>query len=230
MKLCEFCKDEKPRERLLNNGVSSLSKAELLAILLHTGTKDINVIELSRKILQCADNSLCNLSSLSLTKLCSIDGIGKAKACTIIAAFELGRRFSQEFLGDRIIIDSPEKIYKLMLSIMKGLDHEQCWSIFLNKSNYIIDKILCSKGGGDSTIIDIKSIIRLALEKKAFGLILCHNHPSNNPKPSLNDIKYTEELRKALSHFDISLIDHIIVCDDYFYSFAESKTSKRSLY
>lgn len=225
MKLKELNSEDRPRERLVSKGAEALSNAELLAILLRTGFGAKNVIELSYELLSKAGD-LVGLSMMSIDSMMSIPGIGQDKATTIAAAFELGRRFSAESgKGIRTSITSSRQIYDIMIPTMKGLDHEECWIIFLNRANIIISKERLSTGGLSATVIDTNIIIRKALEKKAAGLILVHNHPSGNPHPGTADIRETEKLKKAADTFTLSLLDHIIVCNDSFYSFADETVS-----
>ena len=223
MKIKDLSIDERPRERLISKGAESLSNAELLAIILRTGTGKTNVLDMSRELLRMADHSLVTLSSMSHERLMETPGIGQDKAATISAVMELGRRFNSESSNiSSISITSPEIIYQLMAPGMKGLDHEECWVIFLNRANYIISKEMVSSGGMSSTIIDVKMILRKILEKKACGIILVHNHPSGNSRPGKADITQTGNLKKALEPFDVSLIDHLVISDDQYYSFADN--------
>lgn len=226
MRLKELCYDERPREKMLDKGASSLSNAELLAILLRTGTGKRNVIEVARELLKEGGGKLTHVMNMMPHKLCEIDGIGPSKAVTIAAAFELGKRIATEPVVDRkVSITNPMSVYRLMIPELRGLDHEECWGIFLNRANYVICKERFSSGGIDSTVIDIKTIARKALEYKATALILIHNHPSGNPLPGTNDIRETGNLKKALGTCGISLTDHVIVAEDSFYSFADEEVT-----
>lgn len=221
MKLKEINAEERPRERLLSKGAQALGNTELLAILLRTGNRGKNVLETSTDLL-CAAGSLTELASMSPDKLMSFTGIGKDKATTICAAFELGRRFSAESSGAaRTAITHSRQIYEMMIPLLKGLDHEECWIIFLNRSNYVLSKEKLSFGGLTSTTLDPNSILRKAIEKKADGLILIHNHPSGNPQPSAADIKETTRLKNASIAFGISMLDHIVISDNSYYSFSD---------
>ncbi len=221
MKIRDITKCERPRERLLEKGASALGNAELMAILLRTGRNGKNVLEMAYETLAHFD-SLTVLANSSADKLMEIRGIGKDKAATIAAAFELGRRFSEENATTvHIPVTRARQIFDLMIPILKGLDHEECWVIYLNRANYIIYKERMSAGDLSSTTIDTNVIIRKALEKKASGLILVHNHPSGNPQPGVADIKATSRLKKAADVFNLSLMDHIVVSDDCFYSFSD---------
>jgi DNA repair protein RadC len=224
MKIKELFLDERPRERLLKNGAESLSNVELLAILLRTGTHDKNAVELARTLIGISEGSLGGIAAMSFDKLLKMSGIGIAKAATLAAAFELGRRCTQENITfDKKSICSPETAYRIMIPHMRNLDHEECWVLYLNRSNYLISKEKMSQGGLESTLIDIKSIIGKALEKKASGVILVHNHPSGNPMPGTSDITQTRLLKKGLETCDISLLDHVVVAESSYYSFADEE-------
>lgn len=222
MKIKELFLDERPRERLLKKGAESLSNAELLAILLRTGTHDKNAVELARSLIGESEGHLGGLALMSIDKLLGMSGIGPTKAATLTAAFELGRRCAQENItSHKQAVCTPEVAYRIMIPHMRDLDHEECWVLYLNRSNHLIGKEMMTSGGLDSTIIDCKMIVRKALEKKASGLILAHNHPSGSALPGTADITQTMALKKALATCDISLLDHIIVARDSYYSFSD---------
>lgn len=224
MKLKDLCEDDRPREKLVAKGPSALSNAELLAIMLRTGTGKMNVVDVARELLKSAEGRLNAIAGMSMEKLCSIDGIGPGKAVTIAAAFELGRRSSSEqIIHDRNAVSSPKDVFRMMLPIMRGLDHEECWAVFLNRANYVLGKERMSAGGMDSTVIDTKAVIRRALERKACGVILVHNHPSGSAMPGQADIRQTEVLKKALQACEIQLLDHVVVAEDSWYSFADEQ-------
>lgn len=221
MKLKELNIEERPRERLIAKGSSALGNAELLAILLRTGSGNKNVLEMSHELLAAA-GSLTELSAMSIDKMQAIGGIGKNKAATIVAAFELGRRFAAE--GSRSpcrAITNASQIFSIMFPVLKGIDHEECWILYLNRANHILYKEKVSIGGLSSTTIDTNSILRKAIEKKADGIILVHNHPSGNPQPGKADVVETERLKKAAETFSISMLDHVIISDSGYYSFAD---------
>lgn len=208
---------------MMEKGASSLSDGELLAILLRTGSREENVVDMARRLLQRSGGSLTSLYSRSREELQEIPGIGADKACSVLAAAELGRRFMLEYsMPEKRTVVSSRMVYDVMLPMLKGLDHEECWVMFLNKSWYMIGYERVTTGAGDSTSFDIRRIVKRALDCKAFALAIVHNHPSGNPRPSTPDIRITDNLRKALSGFGISLLDHVIVCDDCYYSFEES--------
>lgn len=225
MKIKELGTDDRPREKMAWKGAGALSNAELAAVLIRTGCGSENAVDISRKLLKSAGDSLVCLSGMTAGQMCRTKGMGPGKAASIIAAFELGRRFAVESSSvEKVSITGPSMIYRNMLNHMKGLGHEECWVIYLNRANYIIGKERLSSGGLSATVIDVRMIIKNALEKLASGIILVHNHPSGNPQPGISDIKQTGILKKAAETFDISLVDHIIITDDGFYSFADERT------
>ncbi len=222
MKIKDLCADERPREKMLGKGASALSNAELLAILLRTGTEGRNALEVAQILLSAAGGSLTAASRMSVSELCRIDGIGTGKAVTIGAALELGKRLCSEVPDVRKnIIHSPADVYRELSSVLRGLQHEECWILYLSRNNRVISREQLSVGGQSETIVEVKSVVRRALDLRASSLILVHNHPSGDPHPGNADIKLTLNLRKALDTFDISLLDHVIVSDGRYYSFAD---------
>lgn len=222
MKMKELCEDDRPREKMMRSGAVNLSNAELLAILLRTGTGKRNVLEVAREILREADGRLTEVAGMSVERLCHVDGIGPGKAVAVAAAFELGRRVAAED-GVRKLpqMDSPRRVYMNMLPQLRDIRHEECWVLFLNHANRLIGKEMISKGGMDSTSVDKRVILRRALDRKASGIILVHNHPSGSPYPSVEDIRQTRELGKALASCDLHLVDHVIVAGHSYYSFSD---------
>ncbi len=224
MKMKELCLDDRPREKMLEKGPSALSNAELLAIMIRTGTGKMNVVDVARTLLHKAEGRLNAIADMPLEKLCSVSGIGKSKAVTIAAAFELGRRSALELVvPDKVSVSSPKTVFRMMLPLLRGLDHEECWVIFLNRANYVIGKERMSVGGMESTVVDVKSILRRALDRKAAGVILVHNHPSGSALPGQADIRQTGILKKALQTCEIHLIDHVVIAEDSWYSFADEQ-------
>lgn len=224
MKILEMNERERPRERLLDKGAQALSDGELLAILLRSGRRGESALDMARRLLSVAGGRLSGLFECEPEKLASLPGVGLSKAATLLAAFELGRRFMLEDAANDAPVTGPEAVYNLMRPRMKGLRHEECWEVLLDRRNRIIKTMMLTKGGGRSTVIDIPALIRNALEKSAAGIILVHNHPMGDPRPSRADIKETAALRDACASCSIALLDHIIVADDHFYSFNEEKT------
>jgi len=222
MKLKDLCEDERPREKMLHKGAGALSNVELLAILLRVGTGGKNVIEVAREVLKEGDSRLGCVADMSIDRLCRISGIGPSKAVAVAAAFELGRRVESEVSGrDALQIDGPKKVYRLMLPRLRDMGHEECWVLFLNRSNRVIGQEMVSRGAQDATLIDKRIILRRALEKSASAVIVVHNHPSGNPLPSVDDIEQTRELGKALKSCGLQLIDHVIVAGKSYYSFSD---------
>ena len=220
----EVDREDRPREKLLEQGPASLSKAELLAILMRTGTGGKNVVDMARELLDSARGSLTELAAAGVGPMRRISGIGQDKAATVMAALELGRRFAAEKSRlDGISVTGPGLVFRNILPQLKGLDHEEAWAFFLNRANYVTFKERISSGNWDSTVLDVRVILRRALDQRSKGVILVHNHPSGNPRPGQADMQLTARLKEGLAAVDIALIDHIIVCDDRYYSFSEEK-------
>jgi DNA repair protein RadC len=221
MRLKELEEAERPREKMLTKGVEVLSNAELLAIMLRTGTGGTNAVEVARNLLQKAQWRLSAVAGMSVEKLCQTEGIGKSKAATVAAAFELGRRTAAEsVVPQKISVSSPRMVYQMMLHHMRELDHEECWVIFLNRANYVLGKERISVGGMTSTVIDVKIVLRRVLDHKASGVILVHNHPSGNAIPGEADIVQTRILKNALKTCEIQLVDHVVVAEDSYNRYA----------
>ena len=224
MKIKELCVDERPREKMLAKGAGAMSNAELLAILIGSGTRKENVLEVANRLLAAGEGRLSKIASMASDEVMAMDGIGKVRYTSIAAAFELGKRCCLEDPGiDKVPVISPWMVYRMMLPLMKGLNHEELWIILLNRANYVLHKEMVSKGGTSSTIIDPKLVVKQALDRHACGIIMVHNHPSGNPRPGREDMAQTEVMKKAADTFDISLLDHIIICDDRFYSFSDER-------
>ena len=224
MKIKDLCPDDRPREKMLQSGARTLSNAELLAILIGSGTSDKNATEVAREVLSASDGQLVLLSAMPIERLILQKGIGRAKAITISAALELGRRSFEE--SARIAttpITSPDLVYQLMLSIMRDLDHEECWVLYLNGKSRLIGKEMITSGSLDHTVIDTRKILRRAIEKQSRHVILVHNHPGSTPQPSQADIRQTDIVRRALAAVEITLTDHVIVANGHFFSFSEEK-------
>ena len=222
MKIKELTEGERPRERMLEYGPEALGTGELLAILLRSGTAGESAVELAQRLLALAGGSLVQLSQMPLERLRSLRGLGGTKVLPVIAALELGRRFlSEKSRVEKISIIAPAQVYRLMKPSLKGLETEECWVIYLNSARYIIGREKVSTGGLSATILDVKKIASLALDRKAQSLILVHNHPSGNPRPGSEDLNQTRALRNALDSLSIALLDHIVFCDDCYYSFAD---------
>ncbi len=213
--------EDRPRERLLAKGIQSLTNTELIALLIGSGTKEISAVELARNILIKAENNLNLLGKFSVDDLQKQKGIGKAKAISIIAALELGRRRKLSHSLEWAKIKSSKDAYNVIFPLISDLQHEEFWVILLNRSNKVIDKNKISQGGVAGTVIDVKIILKKAIEKLASSVILCHNHPSGNIEPSEADIGITRKLKEAAEVMDIKLLDHIIVADNSYFSFLD---------
>ena len=224
MKIKNMCEEERPRERLISAGPESLGNGELLAILLRGGTREKSVLELAQELLFAAGGRLSGLFAMGQDRMGRIKGIGPCKAASVQAALELGRRFLREdSAAMRKPVVSPRMAYDYMRSVFKGLDHEECWVVFLNPHNYLLGRRKLSMGGGTATVIDINQIVRLALDKAASGIILMHNHPAGNPHPSSADLRQTDMLHAACKTVQVSLIDHIVVSDGSFFSCSDDR-------
>lgn len=206
---------------MFSKGCESLTAAEIIAILIRSGNRNDNAVVLAGKILDLAGGSLTNLSRMSVESLCRIDGIGQAKALSVLAAAELGRRIAGEKIGGGDQIRNSLDIAQVMIPHLKGLQHEEFWVMYLNSGRRLIGKEKLSTGGTASTVADVKMIVRSAVEKMAAGIVLIHNHPSGDPHPGMEDIRRTSEIRQAAACLDISLVDHIIIGGDKYFSFSD---------
>jgi len=213
--------EDRPREKMLLRGTESLSDTELLAILIGSGTRDVTAVELSRIVLNFANNNLHELGKLNIGDLTKIKGIGKAKAIIILSALELGRRRNRTDIGPRFKITSSKDVFSYFHTILSDLSHEEFWVLILNRSNQVIEKVRISQGGISGTVIDTRIILKSAIEKLASGLILCHNHPSGNLQPSEADRKITDKIKSAANFMEINLLDHLIIADKHYFSFAD---------
>ena len=217
-----WAEDDRPREKLLNKGAKALSDAELLAILIGSGSRSQSAVDLSRQILQDMNNDLRILSQKSVVELTRYKGIGQAKAVSIVAAMELVRR--KKFnTNDKVKISSSRQVYQEMYSLLSDIKHEEFWAVYLDRKNVIINKKQISLGGVSSTTVDTKIIFKNALDLLASGMILVHNHPSGSLNPSPQDIDLTKKIKDGSKMLDISLIDHIIIAGEQYYSFADDK-------
>ena len=216
-----WAEEDRPREKLSLKGKGTLSDAELIAILIGSGNKEDTAVELSKKILASINNDLNQLGKLTISDLMQFNGIGEAKAISIIAALELGRRRKDAISEKKPIINSSQKAYDNMSAILSDLPHEEFWAVYLNRRNELIKKVFISKGGVAGTIADTKIIFKHALELLASAIILFHNHPSGNLKPSQADIQLTKKLKETGNIMDVLVVDHIIVGEKNYFSFAD---------
>ena len=219
--ISQWAEDDRPREKLMLKGKGQLSKAELIAILIGSGNTEESAVQLAQKILNSINNNLAELSNLSLSDLKKFKGIGEAKAISIIAALELGKRRLSEDVLVRKKIKSSEDAFHILYAELSDKQYEEFWVLMLDRANQVIRKVNISEGGMAGTVADPKKIFKMALDLNASSLILSHNHPSNNLKPSQNDIDLTKKLRSAGKLLDIEVLDHLIFGNDTYYSFAD---------
>ncbi len=216
-----WAEDDKPREKLMLKGKSSLSDAELIAILIGSGSRNESAVELSKRILASVDNNINNLGKLSIAKLTEFKGIGEAKAISIIAAMELGRRRRSEETLELTKITSSKQVFNIMQPIIGELAHEEFWILYLNNANKVTHKAQLSKGGITGTVVDNRIVFKTAFEQNATAIILVHNHPSGKLLPSDADIEITKQLKIAGRQLRIPIQDHIIITEKGHYSFAD---------
>lgn len=217
-----WAEDDKPREKLMLKGKSVLTDAELMAILIGSGSRNETAVELSKRILSSVNHNLNALGKLSIKQLMEFKGIGEAKAITIIAALELGKRRREEENVELVKITSSKASFNIMQPIIGDLLHEEFWVIYLNNSNKVIYKNQLSKGGITGTVVDTRIVFKMALEHNATGIILAHNHPSGVLQPSEADVQITKKLKLAGENLDIRVLDHVIVTETGYYSFADN--------
>lgn len=227
MKILDMIPDERPREKLRLRGARALSNAELLAILLGSGTTGRNVMDVAQEIMVTAGGRLSLLGVMPMERLMAHKGVGEARAIIVSAALELGRRtFEENAILNKRSITSPGLVYQLMLPTLKNLDHEECWVIYLNRANYVLGKEMITAGSMETVLLDTKRILKKAIEKQCSHIILVHNHPSGNPTPGEADIRQTELLRQALQTVEITLLDHVVVAENAYFSFADEKETR----
>ncbi|MBN8651699.1 MAG: DNA repair protein RadC [Cytophagales bacterium] len=217
----EWSPEDRPREKLLLKGTSALSEAELVAILIGSGTAKTSAVELAKKVLLLSNNNLNELARLSVKDLMKIKGIGEAKAITIVAALELGRRRKAQDLDEKPKISSSKDAFDLIQGHLMDLPHEEFWVLLLNRMHQVVKKKRISEGGVSGTVADPKIIYKLALEDLASGVIVAHNHPSGNLKPSQSDIDLTRKLKEAGRFLEVQLLDHLIIANRNYFSFAD---------
>lgn len=216
-----WAEDDKPREKLMLKGKSVLSDAELIAILIGSGSRNESAVQLSKRILASVDNNLNALGKLSVKQLTHFKGIGEAKAISIVAATELGRRRKSEESPELSKITSSKAVFEIMQPIVGELPHEEFWVLYLNNSNKVMYKTQISKGGITGTVVDTRIIYKTALEHGATSIILVHNHPSGTLVASEADKQITRKLKEAGKHLDIPVLDHVIVTEKSYFSFAD---------
>ncbi len=216
-----WAEEDRPREKLLSQGIETLSDSELIAILIGSGSKNESAVELSKRILNSAGNNLNSLGKYSVNELKKFKGIGEARAISIVAALELGKRRTKSDVILRESINCSSDAAIIFQQMLCDLPYEEFWILMLNRANKIIDKKRISSGGVSGTVSDPKIILKAAIDKLASGIIVCHNHPSGNINPSRADTELTKKLKQACSLVDISFIDHLIVSEKTYYSFAD---------
>ncbi len=215
--------DDKPREKLVQKGRLVLSDAELIAILIGSGSRAESAVELSKRILASVDNNLNELGRLSIKQLMTFKGIGEAKAVSITAALEVGRRRRGEDTAKIDKIGSSQDVYHLLQPILGDLEHEEFWILFLNNSNKVLHKAQLSKGGITGTLVDVRLVMKQTLELGAVAIILAHNHPSGTLRPSAADKQITQKIKTASETLDVKVLDHLIITQKSYYSFADEK-------
>ena len=217
----QWAEEDRPREKMMLHGVSALSNAELLAILIGSGNTEDSAVELMRKVLNDYHNNLSELGKASIDELCRFKGIGPAKAITILAASELGKRRKEEGVEERRSILSSKDVYECLYPLMCDLPTEECWVLLLNQASKLIDKVKISARGLSATAVDVRCILREALLKRASAIALCHNHPSGSIRPSREDDLLTKQVAQASECMNIRFVDHVILTDGAFYSYAD---------
>ncbi len=221
MNIKSWSPEDRPREKLLLKGTSALSDAELIAILIGSGTAHLSAVDVAKKVLAHVENNLDSLAKLSVKELMKAKGVGEAKAITIVAALELGRRRKDQGPDEKPKIEGAKTAFDLIKGDLMDLPHEEFWVILLNRANRMIRKKRISEGGVSGTVADPKIIFKLAVDELASGIIVAHNHPSGNLKPSESDINLTRKIKEAGKVLEITLLDHLIVAHDRYFSFAD---------
>jgi len=219
--ITQWAEEDRPREKMMLHGVSALSNAELLAILIGSGNTEESAVELMRKVLADYSNNLNELGKASIDELCRYKGIGPAKAITILAASELGKRRKEEKVEERMTILSSKDVYECFYPLMCDLPTEECWVLLLNQASKVIEKVKIGAGGLNATAVDVRCVLREALLKRASAIALCHNHPSGSIRPSREDDRLTQQVNQASQCMSIRLVDHVILTDGAFYSYAD---------
>lgn len=216
-----LAEDDRPREKFLLKGKNSLSDAELLAIIMGSGNREDSAVELGRKILSSVDNNWHNLSKLQVSDLIKFKGVGEAKAISIATALEIGRRRAAQEIPERITIGQSSDIFKVLHPFLSDLQTEEFWAIFLNQNNKIIAKRQLTSGGINQSIVDIRILFKVAIEHFSTAIVIAHNHPSGNLKPSPQDLKITKQISDAGKLLNIELLDHVIITQNSYFSFAD---------
>ena len=217
----EWAVEDRPREKMQAKGIRSLSEAELMAILIGSGSRTESAVDLSRSILASANNNLNELGKKTIKDFQKFNGIGEAKAITLSAAMELGRRRKESAPDEKTKVITSNDAATIFKPLLSDLAHEEFWVLLLNRNNLVIDKVMVSQGGLSGTVIDVRIILKMALDKLACSIILCHNHPSGNLVPSEADKEITRKIKEAGKHMDIPVLDHVIIGNGSYFSFAD---------
>ncbi len=217
----EWAVEDRPREKMLVKGIRALSEAELIAILIGSGNLDESAVEVARRIMASVNNNLNELGKKTINDLQKFKGIGPAKAITIAAAMELGRRRKESEPDEKPKVVTSADCAAIFKPLLSDISHEEFWVLLLNRNNLVIDKMMVSQGGISGTVIDVRIILKMALDKLACSIILCHNHPSGNLIPSEADKDITKKIKEAGKHMDIPVLDHLIIANDAYFSFAD---------
>ena len=216
-----WAEDDRPREKLLLKGKKALSDAELLAIVIGSGSRNETAVDLAKRMLKNSDNNWNALAKLTIKELSNFKGIGQAKAIGIVAALEIGQRRASQLGIEKPTISSSKDVFMLMKAELSDIPHEEFWVLYLNRSNKVISKTMISSGGIHETVVDTRLLLKNAIEQLAVGIVLVHNHPSGNVKPSEADKKLTKKIYEASKLLDIKLLDHIIFSENGYFSFAD---------
>lgn len=219
MSLKYLAYDDRPREKFLRKGRSSVSDSELLAIIMGSGNREETAVELAQKILASVGNNWHELSKLSLDSLMKFKGVGEAKAITIAAALEIGRRRAAQEIPEKPQISESRDAFRILCPYLNDLNTEEFWTLYLNQSNKVIHAEKLTQGGINQSVVDVRVLFKIALEKLATAIIIAHNHPSGNLQPSQEDLRITKQIREAGNLLNIRLLDHLIVSRNSFYSF-----------
>ncbi len=222
MTIKSWAVDDRPREKLIAKGPSSLSAAELIAILIGSGNKQESAVDLSKRILMSVDNNIHQLATLTPEKLTSFKGIGMAKAIAIITALELGKRRQLANFAINPKITGSKDVYDIMQPLLGSLLHEEFWVLYLNNANKVLSKTQLSKGGITATLVDVRLLFKKAIEISAVAIIICHNHPSGKIEPSSQDKVLTKKIKEGGISLDIKLLDHLIITEKSYFSFADN--------
>lgn len=223
MALKDLNEDDRPREKFLLKGKNSLSDAELLAIVLGSGNRDQTAVELSRDILKSVGNNWHNLSLLSVADLIRFRGMGEAKAIAVITALEIGRRRASQAIPERPVVSGSKDAFNILHPHMADLNVEQFWALFLNQKNKVLHVSVMTEGGISSSVVDIRILFKAAMERHSTSIIVAHNHPSGNLKPSQEDLKITKQIAAAGDILNIKLLDHLIITQNSYLSFADEQ-------